>query len=77
MANETHVIGVAKRDIKAGERIKFRIRPDGFAESYDLRFRNGMAFVDLTVVAGKKEEAGQTCPANNTNQRPMKPQKEA
>ena len=52
MANETHVIGVAKRDIKAGERIKFRIRPDGFAESYDLRFRNGMAFVDLTVVAG-------------------------
>ncbi len=63
-SSDTHVIGIAKRDIKAGERIKFRIRPDGFAESYDLRFRNGMAFVDLTVVAGNKEDAGQTCPAN-------------
>jgi hypothetical protein len=64
MAQDTHVIGVAKRDIKAGERIKFRIRPDGFAESYDLRFRNGMAFVDLTVVAGNKEDAGQACLVN-------------
>jgi hypothetical protein len=52
MAQDTHVIGIAKRDIKAGERIEFRIRPDGFAESDELRFRNGMAFVDLAVVAG-------------------------
>ena len=63
MATDTHVIGIAKREIKAGERIEFRIRPDGFAESDELRFRNGMAFVDLAVVAGNKEDAGQTCPA--------------
>jgi len=62
-SSDTHVIGIAKREIKAGERIEFRIRPDGFAESDDLRFRSGMAFVDLAILAGNKEDAGQTCPA--------------
>ena len=57
MATETHVIGIAKRAIKPGERIEFRIRPDGFCESEDLRFRSGLAFVDMLVVAGGKEDA--------------------
>ena len=64
MAQDTHVIGIAKRAIMAGERIEFRIRPDGFAESDELRFRSGMAFVDLAVVAGNKEDAGQACLVN-------------
>jgi len=63
-SSDTHVIGIAKRDIKPGERIEFRIRPDGFCESDDLRFRNGLAFVDLLVVAGGKQDAGPACPAN-------------
>ncbi len=61
MAPMRHVIGVAKRAIKPGEPIEFRIRDDGFAESDDLRFRSGMAFVDLLVVNGTKT-AGQESP---------------
>ena len=62
--NESYLIGIAKRDIKPGERIEFRIRPDGFCESDDLRFRNGLAFVDLLVVNGNKEDARPACPAD-------------
>lgn len=45
-----HIIGTAKRDIKAGELIELRIREDGFCESSELRFRSGLSFLDLALL---------------------------
>jgi hypothetical protein len=45
-----HVIGLAKRNIKAGERLEFTIRDDGFCESSDIRFRKNIAIVDTGLL---------------------------
>jgi hypothetical protein len=45
-----HVIGLAKRNIKAGERLEFTIRDDGFCESSDIRFRANIAIVDTGML---------------------------
>jgi hypothetical protein len=45
-----HVIGLAKRNIKAGERLEFTIRDDGFFDSSDIRFRANIAIVDTGML---------------------------
>ena len=60
------VIGHAKRDLKEGEVITLRIRPDGMCESDDIRIRPGLSILDLAEIKpqGKKENDngnGQSC----------------
>jgi hypothetical protein len=60
------VIGHAKRDLKEGEVITIRIRPDGLCESDDIKIRKGLSILDVAEIKPqeKKENGngtGQSC----------------
>ena len=60
------VIGHAKRDLKEGEVITLRIRPDGMCESDDITVRKGLSFLDLNLLKPQKTREngdgnGQSC----------------
>ena len=55
MTNTT--IGRAKRDIKAGEVLRFTIRPDGLCESADIAFRKGLSFLDMNALNNTAPQA--------------------
>jgi hypothetical protein len=59
------VIGHAKRDLKEGEVITIRIRPDGLCESDDIKIRKGLSFLDITEIKPQPQEnehgTGQSC----------------
>lgn len=60
-----HIIGVAKRTIKPGEVVEFRIREDGFCESADIRFRPNIAFLDIWMLRhNSTKEVATEAPAN-------------
>ncbi len=44
------VIGHAKRDLKEGEVITLRIRPDGMCESDDIKVRKGLSILDVAEI---------------------------
>lgn len=50
-------IGKAKRDIKAGEVLRFTICPDGLCESADIAFRKGLSFLDMNLVNKPTKES--------------------
>jgi hypothetical protein len=51
-------IGRAKRDIKAGEILRFTLRTDGFCQSADIAFRSGLSFLDMHLVNKPTKETG-------------------
>lgn len=50
------VIGTCKRNLKEGEVITLRIRPDGMCESDDIKIRSGISFLELAELKHQKKE---------------------
>jgi hypothetical protein len=51
----TITLGAAKRDLKQGEVLTLVLQPDGFYASADIRIRQNLSFVDMTIF--RKENA--------------------